>query len=290
MNTAVSATTTAVRDDPANQAPEFGDGTTTVRYVNENTETGTAFGDPVGAMDGDGDTPVYTLSGTDAASFEINAGTGQLETKRPLDHEDKNRYSVTVTADDSSGASNSTDRITVTIRVADLDEAPVITNREFPTFTHDVTFERKEDATGPVGNFTARDPEGVTPIGWSLLQDDNGAQNLDGVDPDDDIADTDIADRARFAISSDGVLTFSGSPSFEESSVGNDKSYRVVLQASDGGLTDSLSWFKVTVTITDVEESGTVTWTVDPDGTGSINADRFTTASAPVPGRGHHNR
>ena len=160
----------------------------------------TPFGDPVGATDGDGDTPVYTLSGTDAASFEINAGTGQLETKRPLNHETKNRYSVTVTADDSSGASNSTDRITVTIRVVDLDEAPVITNREFPTYTHEVTFERAEDATGPVGNFTARDPEGVTPIGWSLLQEDI-EQNLDGVDPDDDIADTDIADRARFDIS-----------------------------------------------------------------------------------------
>ena len=36
------------------------------------------------------------------------------------------------------------------------------------------------------------------------------------------------------------------------------------MQASDGG-TDgqAISWFKVTVTVTDVEEDGKVTWTVD---------------------------
>ena len=275
INTAVSDTTTAVRDDPANQAPTFVDGTTTIRYVNENNDVATpaAIGDAVAATDGDGDTPVYTLSGTDAASFDIDAGTGQLMTKAALNHEDKNRYSVTVTADDSSGASNNTDRITVTIRVVDLDEAPVITNREFPNYTHEVTIDRAEDATGPVANFTARDPEGVTPIGWSLLQEDI-TQNLDGVDPPDDISTDDIADRGRFKISSEGVLTFSDSPSFEGQSLGTDPddNYRVVVQASDGGLTDHRSWFKVTVTITDIEEPGKVTWTVDPDGTGSVQA------------------
>ena len=40
------------------------------------------------------------------------------------------------------------------------------------------------------------------------------------------------------------------------------------MQASDGGTGDEqLSWFKVTVTVTDVEEDGKVSWTVDHEGT-----------------------
>ena len=46
----------------------------------------------------------------------------------------------------------------------------------------------------------------------------------------------------------------------------NDNVYRVVVQASDGGTMETLNWFKVTVTVTDVEEVGKVTWMgmVDP--------------------------
>ena len=97
--------TTAVRHDPANQTPTFNDGAATVRYVNENNTVGTpeAIGDPVTATDGDDDTPVYTLSGRDENSFDINAGNGQLMTKASLDHEKKSSYTVTVTADDSTG-------------------------------------------------------------------------------------------------------------------------------------------------------------------------------------------
>ena len=41
--------------------------------------------------------------------------------------------------------------------------------------------------------------------------------------------------------------------------------YRVVVQASDGGVTSWVQWFKATVVVTDLEEPGMVTWTVDPD-------------------------
>ena len=49
--------------------------------------------------------------------------------------------------------------------------------------------------------------------------------------------------------------------------LGNDSnSYQVVVQASDGGMDSHVNWFKVTVNVTDVEESGTVAeWTVDAD-------------------------
>ena len=66
----------------------------------------------------------YTLSGTDAALFDIDRGTGQLRTKAKLNYEtNEDSYMVTVTATDSDGLSDSID---VTITVTDVDEAPMI--------------------------------------------------------------------------------------------------------------------------------------------------------------------
>ena len=45
-----------------------------------------------------------------------------------------------------------------------------------------------------------------------------------------------------------------------------DNEYNVVVQASDRGKMDQHNWFKVTVTVVNVDETGEVTWTVDPDG------------------------
>ena len=70
------------------------------------------MGSPVLATDDD--TLTYSLGGTDAASFDIDQATGQLQTKALLDYETKNTYTVTVTATDSSNASGT---VTVTINV-----------------------------------------------------------------------------------------------------------------------------------------------------------------------------
>ena len=85
-------------------APEFAMATTTVS-VAENTDPGMDIGDPVAATDVDaGDTLTYTLGGDDAASFDIDASTGQLMTSAALDFETEDSYSVTVTATDAAGA------------------------------------------------------------------------------------------------------------------------------------------------------------------------------------------
>ena len=80
------------------------------------------------AGDGDGrrrdDTLTYSLEGTDAASFTIDSGTGQIKTKSGVtyNHEaTKNSYTVTVKADDGNDA---TDTIAVTISVTDVAEQP----------------------------------------------------------------------------------------------------------------------------------------------------------------------
>ena len=151
--------------------------------------------------------------------------------------------------------------------------------------------EYAEDRDDAVLTLTADDPEGVTPIVWSLLTDAGGVQDLgiftdgtvgaaDNIDDNaDDVMPADVADWGDFDISEDGVLTFKkGEPDFEtpnggqleaaESTPANgSNTYHVVVQASDGGTMEALNWFKVTVTVTDVEEAGKLAeWTVDADG------------------------
>ena len=101
-----------------NASPMF-DSETAERMVPENTAAGENVGDPVTAMDADNDTLIYTLGGTDAASFDIGSATGQLMTRAALDYEAMASYEVTVTATDPDRTS---DMITVTITVTDVDE------------------------------------------------------------------------------------------------------------------------------------------------------------------------
>ena len=89
-------------DDPANAAPMFREGASAVRYVEENEAPGDlvardpseTIGAPL-AIDDDGDLPsdshTFTLSGSDAAYFDIVSSTagGQLMTKEPLNYESK---------------------------------------------------------------------------------------------------------------------------------------------------------------------------------------------------------
>ena len=114
----------AVQAAPAtNNAPVFAEETDT-RTIDENTAAGESIGDPVTAADpDDGDTLTYTLGGDDAASFDIDASTGQLQTKADLDYETKQTYTVTVTATDPSDYS---DDITVTITITDVKEPPSV--------------------------------------------------------------------------------------------------------------------------------------------------------------------
>ena len=95
---------------------------------------------------------------------------GQIEVKdgAKLDHETKPTLTVTLTANDGSGTSNASATITVTIYVADVDEAPVIKDRADSTAKGQRTVEYPENGTGSVATFTASDPEGASPIVWSL--------------------------------------------------------------------------------------------------------------------------
>ncbi len=108
---------------PLNTAPSFNEGVSAVRAVDENTPAGQPIGAPVAATDPDsGDALTYSLADPDASAFAIEAATGQLLTREPIDHETKVSYWVTVVADDGNGGAAS---IAVAIGIADVNEPPV---------------------------------------------------------------------------------------------------------------------------------------------------------------------
>ncbi len=112
-------TASAVLPPVMNMPPVFPEDETGLREVPENTESGEDFGDPVAADDPDpGDRLTYSLGGRDGAAFDVDAGSGQLRTEAPLDHESRSSYVVTVTATDPSGEF-AAKRVTVTVTDTD---------------------------------------------------------------------------------------------------------------------------------------------------------------------------
>ena len=90
----------------------------------ENADPGLVVGFRVSATDDDNVLPLaYRLHGPDANSFDLQASTGQIRTKRGVvyDFETKSTLNVTVTVSDGQGG---TDATAVTISVTDVPEAP----------------------------------------------------------------------------------------------------------------------------------------------------------------------
>ena len=100
-----------------------------VRSIHENAAAGTPVGDPIRASD-PGQALTYTLGGRDAASFTVDANTGQLRVGggTVLDYETRRRYSLTVIATDPTGLSDAAE---VGINVVDLDEVAALGTVEF---------------------------------------------------------------------------------------------------------------------------------------------------------------
>ena len=183
---------------PVNSPPVFPAAEDGRRSVAEDALEGDPFGDPIEADDvNSGDAAVndplaYSLSGSDADSFTIEPGTGQLELAPgvTLDYEGKRSYRVTVSVtdgrdqngDDDSDAID--DTINVVITVTDVNEGPEISSAA------DLAPSHAENSSRAVATYSATDPERDT-ITWS------------------------VDDHSTFWISSRGELFFRTPPSFE---------------------------------------------------------------------------
>ena len=114
--------------EAVNSTPSFPVAETGERNVDEGSGAGDNVGQPVEAVDQEGDSLTYVLGGMDASYFVID-GTGQIgvASTTTLDYEIKVLYTVTVSVSDGKDAHGNTDlsvddAIGVTIRVVDVEE------------------------------------------------------------------------------------------------------------------------------------------------------------------------
>ena len=175
----------------------------------------------------------YAVGGADAASFKVitdsSAGTVKLQAQVPLDIEEKGSYAVTVTATDSDG---NTATLAVTVSVTNVDEAPEIVVGGL-ALSGPGSLNYAENGIDAVGTYTASGPDAAGARIW-LTGDDDGDFNINGEE-----------------------LTFRSSPDFENpADTDGDNVYSVTVNANDGTNDASTD---VTVTVTNVDELGTLT-------------------------------
>ena len=230
-NTAVAFSANRVQEAPPSQdPPEFPSDGDYDRSIRENLPAGKYVGASVTATDASNDRLTYSIPDSD--EFEIVDSAGQLRTKVELDHEGQEQHSVTITATDPGGL---TDTVSVTITVEDVDETPVVTG---PTYFE---FPERDFVGNTPGTYMYTDPdeEGI-------------AFALSGADAED------------FTISSGGALAFNEVPDFEEPADSNrDNSYQLVVEAREQGGGTSVGRLNVTIQVTNVDERGMIETNVE---------------------------
>ena len=92
--------------------------------MEENTRSGQNIGNAIEATDPDNNRLTFTLDGPGKDSFTITS-TGQIRTRSSLNHEERDKYSVTVKVNDGQRKNNSIAAKSVTIEVTDRPEAAV---------------------------------------------------------------------------------------------------------------------------------------------------------------------
>ena len=208
-----------------------GGGTSAALSIQENTTAVTT----VVASDVDGDAVQYSITGgNDGGLFAIDQTTGVLtfvaapDYEAPADFASDNFYQVTVIATDGSLSTSQT----VEILVTNANEPVTITSSGGGDTA---AFEVGENQTA-VAAVAATDLDGDQ-VTYSII---GGA------------------DAGRFIIdASTGALRFVSGQDFEAPSDANgDNAYEVVVQASDGGLSDSQA---LTVNVTDANETPAIT-------------------------------
>ncbi len=263
-----------------NEAPEFSDATA-ARTLPENSGAGVnVVGGTITATDGDNDTLTYSLSGTDAGSFEIDSN-GQIKTKigetHSFDFEStKKSYSVTVQVRDSKDAAGMADTATddtidVTINLTDVNDPPT-----FDTTPTNFNVNENTETTMVIATYMASDEDGDT-LTWDLDGTDDGA----------------------FTINGSGELRFASVPNYEmPADTDTNNVYNVTVKVTDNGMGNLSASQAITVTVNNVNEAPIITSTgpgftapsFDENGTGVVatytatDVDAMTTLSWSVEG------
>ena len=238
--TASAVSSSAV--EAGNAEPAFDDGATATRTLPENSAAGVNIvGGVVAATDSDsGDTLTYSLTGTDAARFEIDSD-GQISTKTGVTHNfdfeaAKNSYSVTVNVGDGKDEAGDADTavddmIVVTINLTNVNEAPEITNL--------LTESNAPENSSGIILLMASDVDVPDTKTWSVESGDDG-------------------DKFQVAGGFLPTLSFRDQPDYETPTDDDmNNTYVVTVKLTDsGGLSDTLTF---TVTVTDVNEAPKIT-------------------------------
>ena len=206
----------------------------------------------------------YTLSGADAAHFHIVPATGQILTLKKLDYEAKNEYKVTVTVTDTGvlsedGKTPLSDSIAVTINVTNVDEPPV---PKVLVIRGEASHSQQENDPDDLSEYEVSAGGGASA---------NPAWTLEG------------ADASSFMLTGSGasrMLKFASAPDYENPKGGADNdsnTYQVTLEVTDPNDSNTVGEFAVTVTVTDVDELGTLSGsTTDSVNEGDTDVGTYT--------------
>ncbi|MXP27181.1 hypothetical protein GRI39_14220 [Altererythrobacter indicus] len=222
-----------------NSAPRFTSG------ASASVEEGTSLAYQATATDSDGDTIRYSLSGTDAALFNIDASSGRVTFKSAPDYDNPsddgrdNVYNVIVTASDGKVSTNRTVSITV-----------------------------KEVSDSGGGGNTNHAPQITSGASSDVLEGATLAYQAAASDSDGDSITYSISgkDAALFTINSTtGLVSFKSPPDFDApDDDGANNVYDIIVTASDGSLSTQRA----------------VAITVNEEGSNVNNAPTFTSEAS----------
>ena len=195
------------------------------------------------ASDPEGEAVTWQLAGPDGGAFELDE-SGVLTIEEPPDHEAQERYELILRASADGELGVQTHTLDVTVTVVDVDEPADVSFAATGGVTvNGDALSVHENHDGALATFTASDPE-----------------NKPGLTYEWSVGGT---DRADFAITAAGVLSFAGIPDHERpADSGRDNVYDIAVNALDSdGNTGSIA---VTVTVDPVNELPTITGDAAP--------------------------
>ena len=200
---------------------------------------------------GEDDGDAFTITKDAFANVAVVTFTDPPDYEMPADDDSGNTYAFTVEAFDGTN----TGTWDYTLTVTPVDETPEITTTG-PTHATPSFAEIEYDATTAdltVADYDARDEE-TEAITWSLGGDDAGDFTINP---------------------NSGILSFARRSNFEmpvDGSTPPDNMYEIIVKATDASPNQNTREFPVTVTVTNVEEAGTVTITGTPSGGEQLTA------------------